>query len=110
MKAKGEGPRGSLAGKVSVACGDATNCSPALKLEPFARERGHNLLELAFAWLLARPKVASVIAGSTTPEQVEQSVRAAEWELAPADIAEIDRLTAKKRMRQSRRRLAARNG
>jgi aryl-alcohol dehydrogenase-like predicted oxidoreductase len=65
------------------------------KLEPFARERGRSLLELAFAWLLARPKVASVIAGATTPEQVEQNVKAAEWELAPSDIAEIDRLTGK---------------
>jgi aryl-alcohol dehydrogenase-like predicted oxidoreductase len=65
------------------------------KLEPFARERGRSLLELAFAWLLARPKVASVIAGATTPEQVEQNVKAAEWELVPADIAEIDRLTGK---------------
>jgi aryl-alcohol dehydrogenase-like predicted oxidoreductase len=64
-------------------------------LEPFARERGHSLLELAFAWLLARPKVASVIAGATTPEQVEQNVKAAEWELPPADMAEIDKITGK---------------
>jgi aryl-alcohol dehydrogenase-like predicted oxidoreductase len=65
------------------------------KLEAFAKERGHSLLELAFAWLLARPLVASVIAGATTPEQVEQNVKAAAWELSPADLAEIDRLTGK---------------
>ncbi len=65
------------------------------RLEAFAVERGHSLLELAFAWLLARPLVASVIAGATTPEQVEQNVKAAEWELSPADLAEIDRLTGK---------------
>jgi aryl-alcohol dehydrogenase-like predicted oxidoreductase len=64
-------------------------------LEPFAKERSHSLLDLAIAWLLARPKVASVIAGATTPEQVEQNVKAAEWELAPADLAEIDKITGK---------------
>jgi aryl-alcohol dehydrogenase-like predicted oxidoreductase len=64
-------------------------------LEPFAKERGHSLLDLAFAWLLARPAVASVIAGATTPEQVEQNIKAAEWELAPADMSEIDKITAK---------------
>jgi len=65
------------------------------RLEAFAGERGHDLLELAFAWLLARPRVASVIAGATTPEQVEQNVAAAQWELSPDDTAEIDRLTGK---------------
>jgi aryl-alcohol dehydrogenase-like predicted oxidoreductase len=39
--------------------------------------------------------VVSVIAGATTPAQVEQNIAAAEWELAPADLAEIDRLTGK---------------
>ena len=64
-------------------------------LGPFAEERGHSLLDLAVAWLLARPKVASVIAGATTPEQVEQNVKAAEWELAVADLAEVDKITGK---------------
>src|SRR5258708_16711665 len=59
------------------------------RLEAFAVERGHSLLELAFAWLLARPLVASVIAGATTPEQVEQNVKAAEWELAPPPLPDI---------------------
>jgi len=37
--------------------------------------------------------VASVIAGATTPEQVEQNVRAAGWTLSAEDLAEIDRIT-----------------
>ena len=64
-------------------------------LGPFAEERGHSLLDLAVAWLLARPKVASVIAGATAPEQVEQNVKAAEWELAATDLAEVDKITGK---------------
>jgi aryl-alcohol dehydrogenase-like predicted oxidoreductase len=63
------------------------------RLEDFCARRGHSLLELAFSWLKARPAVASVIAGATKPEQVEQNVRAADWALTPDDLAEIDRLT-----------------
>src|SRR5262249_8366281 len=59
-------------------------------LEAFCARRGHTLLELAFAWLLARPTVASVIAGATKPEQLEQNVKAAEATLTPEEIAEID--------------------
>jgi len=65
------------------------------RLEGFAAERGHTLLELALGWLLHRPAVASVIAGATRPEQVEQNVRAAGWTLTAEDMQEIDRLTAK---------------
>jgi len=64
------------------------------RLEDFCARRGHGLLELAFGWLTARPTVASVIAGATKPEQVEQNVRAANWTLTVEDLAEIDRMTA----------------
>jgi aryl-alcohol dehydrogenase-like predicted oxidoreductase len=63
------------------------------ELESFAARRGHTLLELAFSWLLRDGVVASVIAGATTPEQVEQNVRAAGWTLSAEDLAEIDRIT-----------------
>jgi aryl-alcohol dehydrogenase-like predicted oxidoreductase len=64
------------------------------RLGDFSAARGHSLLELAFGWLLKRPMVASVIAGATTPEQVEANVRAADWALTAEDMDEIDRLTA----------------
>jgi aryl-alcohol dehydrogenase-like predicted oxidoreductase len=64
------------------------------RLEGFAAEHGHSLLELAFGWLLGRPAVASVIAGATTPEQVEANARAAvSWQLTADEMQEIDRLT-----------------
>jgi aryl-alcohol dehydrogenase-like predicted oxidoreductase len=63
------------------------------RLEDFCVRRGHGLLELAFSWLLARRPVASVIAGATKPEQLEQNVKAAGWALTADDLAEIDRLT-----------------
>ncbi len=63
------------------------------KLEAFARERGHTMLELAFSWLAQRPQVASVIAGATRPEQIEQNVKAIAWKLSAEEMAEIDQIT-----------------
>ncbi len=70
------------------------NWAAVERLEGFAAERGHTLLELALSWLLQRPAVASVIAGATTPEQVEQNVHAAAaWRLTTDEMQEIDRFT-----------------
>jgi aryl-alcohol dehydrogenase-like predicted oxidoreductase len=63
------------------------------KLETFCASRSHTMLELAFGWLLAKPVVASVIAGATRPEQIEANVKATGWKLSSEDLAEIDRLT-----------------
>jgi aryl-alcohol dehydrogenase-like predicted oxidoreductase len=65
------------------------------RLADFCEARGHSLLGLALSWLLHRPAVASVIAGATTPAQVEANIRAANWALSREDMDEIDRLTAK---------------
>ncbi len=67
------------------------------QLEAFARGRGHTLLELAFGWLLGKPPVATVIAGASTPEQIEQNVRAAGWKLSVEELAEVDRITREER-------------
>ncbi len=69
------------------------NWQIAEQLADFAEARGHTLLELAFSWLLARPPVASVIAGATKPEQLEQNVKAGTWKLTAEDLAEIDRIS-----------------
>jgi aryl-alcohol dehydrogenase-like predicted oxidoreductase len=63
-------------------------------LDAFAKARGHSLIELAFAWLLAKPVVASVIAGASTPEQVGANVNAIGWALSAEDVAGLDRITA----------------
>ena len=64
-------------------------------LESYCAARKHSLLELAFSWLAARPRVASVIAGATKPEQIEANVKAVGWKLSPDEIAEIDGLSQK---------------
>ncbi len=63
------------------------------KLASFACDAGHSLLELAISWLLCQPEVASVIAGATSPEQVEQNVRASGWKLSAAELARADELS-----------------
>lgn len=67
-----------------------TNWARAEKLADYAEARGRTLLDLAFAWLLARAPVASVIAGATRPEQVRQNVAAGGWVLDAATLAEIE--------------------
>ena len=64
------------------------------RLDALCAARGCSLLEVALGWLLHRPAVASVIAGATTPEQVEANVRAAAWAPPREDMDEIDRITA----------------
>jgi aryl-alcohol dehydrogenase-like predicted oxidoreductase len=68
------------------------NAARAEALAQFAEAHGHTLLELAFSWLAARPSVASIIAGATSPEQIRANAAAVAWKLNPAELAEIDRL------------------
>lgn len=62
------------------------------KLESFAQERGHTMVELAFSWLASKPVVSSVIAGATRPEQVAQNATAADWRLTSEEMAEVDEI------------------
>ncbi|MDQ3904787.1 MAG: aldo/keto reductase [Actinomycetota bacterium] len=61
-------------------------------LESFAAERGISLLQVAIGGLAAQPQVASVIAGATTPEQVESNVQSGSWSPSAADLEELNRL------------------
>lgn len=61
-------------------------------LSGWAAKHDHSLLDLAFAWLAAKPTVASVIAGATKPEQVAANASAGGWTLSPEEVAEVDAL------------------
>ncbi len=60
------------------------------RLENFAEERGHPMVELAIAWLLGNSAVSSVIAGATRTEQVTANAKAADWHLTTEDMEEIN--------------------
>jgi aryl-alcohol dehydrogenase-like predicted oxidoreductase len=68
------------------------NLETVERLIAFAQRKHRTILELAISWLLARPVVASVIAGATRPEQVRTNAAAAGWRLTPEELAEVDRL------------------
>jgi aryl-alcohol dehydrogenase-like predicted oxidoreductase len=61
-------------------------------LTAWAEKQGHTILDLAFAWLLARPVVSSVIAGATKVDQVEANAAAGAWTLTSDELAEVNAL------------------
>jgi aryl-alcohol dehydrogenase-like predicted oxidoreductase len=60
------------------------------RLRPVAERRGLTLAQLALAWVLREPNVASAIIGASRPEQVEDNAKASGVTLTPDDLAEID--------------------
>ncbi len=58
------------------------------RLEPWAVERGHSLVDLAFGWLRAHDQIGSMIAGASSPEQLRANVTAAQaWTLDAEELA-----------------------
>ena len=65
------------------------------RLIAYAEARGHTVLELAFAWLVATPSIASVIAGMRTGAQARSNVAAASgWKLSAEEKTAIDGIAA----------------
>jgi aryl-alcohol dehydrogenase-like predicted oxidoreductase len=70
------------------------NLELAEKLKGLAARSARNTGELAVAWVLRRPEVTAAIVGSRRPGQVGETIGAADWELAPQELAEIDGVLA----------------
>jgi voltage-dependent potassium channel beta subunit len=62
-------------------------------LRPVAGELGLSLAQLALAWCLRRPGVASVIVGATRPEQLEEDLAASGRALPPEALERIEGIT-----------------
>jgi 1-deoxyxylulose-5-phosphate synthase len=62
------------------------------RLRPIAEEHGVTLAQLALAWVLREPNVASAIVGATRPEQVDDNAGASGVELDEATLARIDEI------------------
>ena len=60
------------------------------RLRPIADQAGLSMAELALAWVLRRPEVASAIVGATRPEQVHANAKAAGVQLPPDILAAIE--------------------
>lgn len=60
------------------------------KLKPIAQEAGLSMAQLAVAWVLQNPNVASAIVGASRPEQVRDNVKAAGVKLDATIMKRID--------------------
>jgi aryl-alcohol dehydrogenase-like predicted oxidoreductase len=89
-----QGTRLAAWGKRGEAALNDRNFDRLEALEPWAEQRGRRILDLAFAWLLGHRAVSSVIAGATSPEQVQANARCAEWILTPEEVEEVRALIA----------------
>lgn len=63
-------------------------------LDAVAKEAERTAPQIALAWVLGRPSVASVIVGARNEEQLLQNLLAAEVRLTPAQIARLDAASA----------------
>ena len=61
------------------------------ELKPIAAELGLTMAQMALAWVLRRPEVASAIIGASRPEQVADNVRAVGVKLPVEVLERIDR-------------------
>jgi hypothetical protein len=58
-------------------------------LKDVAASKGMTVAQLALAWVLAEEVVSVALVGTRKPEEIEQNVKAAEWEMTPTDRDEI---------------------
>ena len=64
------------------------------RLRPVAADAGLSLAQLALAWVLREPNVASAIVGASRPEQLDENAAASGVVLAPWALAAIDEALA----------------
>jgi aryl-alcohol dehydrogenase-like predicted oxidoreductase len=60
------------------------------RLKPIAEQAGLTMAQLAIAWVLQNPNVASAIVGATRPEQLQDNVKAVGVTLEPELLKAID--------------------
>lgn len=60
------------------------------KLSVWSKDHGRGVNELAQAWLLAQPRVCSVITGAKNVEQLTSNVKAADWNFTTDQLGEIE--------------------
>jgi aryl-alcohol dehydrogenase-like predicted oxidoreductase len=71
------------------------NLELTYRIVEFCEQRKLNMLDVAFAWLLEKPFVPSVIAGASRPEQIDANIKAAAAKLSGAELGALDKLTEK---------------
>jgi aryl-alcohol dehydrogenase-like predicted oxidoreductase len=74
--------------------GDAfkRNLAIVRQLDALASARGVTVAQLAIAWTLANPAVDVAIVGARNPEQIRQTAPAADIQVSPRDLEQIDQV------------------
>ena len=67
-------------------------------MREMAQAQGVSVAQIALAWLLAKPFVASIIIGASTLAQLEDNLQAIDVQLSAAQIAELDAITTPQRV------------
>ncbi|MBM3515482.1 MAG: aldo/keto reductase [Alphaproteobacteria bacterium] len=70
----------------------AKNAALVERLSAFARGRAGTVAQVALAWLLARGPDIVPIPGTRRIGRLEENLKAADLDLSPADLAELDRI------------------
>ena len=78
-----------MGASMSLVMNDAT-LEAVDRLRPVAEEASLSMVELALAWVLRRPELASAIVGASRPEQVHANAKASGIELTPDTLEAID--------------------
>ena len=65
-------------------------------LEKWASNKGITMVQLAFAWLLTKKSVSSVIAGATSKAQIDSNITGSGIKLNEEEIIEINKLLPKR--------------
>ena len=84
--------RGLLAGKIKR----GSNFALVERLRPIAGRNDMSMSQLAIAWILRRPEIASVIAGARLAYQIEETALSADFVLPEESLDEISRLLENK--------------
>ncbi len=63
-------------------------------LQSWAGDHGRDIVQLAIAWTLAHPAMASCIVGAKTPEQVSHNASSADWRLSESEMVELGQILA----------------
>ena len=71
------------------------NLELTYRIVEFCEQHKLNVLDVAFAWLLKKPFVPSVIAGASRPDQINANIKAAAARLSGVELGALDRLTEK---------------
>jgi L-glyceraldehyde 3-phosphate reductase len=84
--------RAAREGSFGHALLSAANLANARGLRDIARRRGQTLAEMALAWTLRDPRVASALIGASSVAQLDDNLAALErLEFTPDELEEIDR-------------------